>query len=207
MKTGKYYLPLNQWLLRLVWLYKDQLHTAGLLSRLLQLFTCCQPFPSHVLDICRKNIIMTLWPKKVIKPTSTWQTIWNGINHNYYVIILFIEWKHFYVSCQFPMPLYWGGSTEGRGMSLLYVFRAFHANCSRIRPSHSDDFSSSFFQSTSFFKSWTPHFKFWCMHLNFKQDFPACLWPLGHCSAPHSTGGPIPPPQKKTFSLVNTIIF
>lgn len=49
------------------------------------LFTCCQPFPSYELAICRKNIIMTLWPKKVIKPNSTWQAIWNGINHNYYV--------------------------------------------------------------------------------------------------------------------------
>lgn len=56
-------------------------------------FTCCQPFPSHALAICRKNIIMTLWPKKVIKPSSTWQTIWNGINHNYYVynIVYWVE--------------------------------------------------------------------------------------------------------------------
>lgn len=59
--------------------------TAAAVKGFSGLSTCCQPFPSHELAICRKNIIMTLWPKKVIKPNSTWQAIWNGINHNYYV--------------------------------------------------------------------------------------------------------------------------
>lgn len=160
-------------------------------------FTCCQPFPSHTLAICRKNIIMTLWPKKVIKPSSKWQTIWNGINHNYYVynIVYWVEAFLCLLSDSHASILRWQHRGERNVPTLC--FPCFSCKLFSYHPSHSDDFSSSFFQSTSFFKSWNPHFKFWCMHLNFKQDFLACLWPLGHCSAPHSTSDPIPHPPKK----------
>lgn len=165
------------------------------------LFTCCQPFPSYELAICRKNIIMTLWPKKVIKPNSTWQAIWNGINHNYYVdnIVYWVEAFLCFLSDSHVSTLRCQHRGE-RSVPTL-CFPCFSFNCSHIHPPHSDDFSSSLFQSTSFFKSWDPHFTVWCMHLNFKQDFLVCLWPLEHCSTPHSTGDPIPPPTRNKYFL------